>query len=330
MGPGKSRERWSTPLLAVLCLLLATEVWSQEWAQEDVASTGSTEQEQLECHVLERQSIPESAGDWLERSLQASHCYEFKARAVRIGFDGVRTLAITQDIDKGIERQVARFLDGPPGVFERRGPVPRLTGSGKQGELLASPADIVRHIDGLYRLELMGEERIANRRALRLDIEPLDNLRFGQRLWLDVETALPLKQMLIDEGGGVVETFQLTDIEAPRLHEGSVDLDRRREPPSDPWQIDWLPEGFLPQPMSTPSPLAGDDPVHRLYSDGLSTLSVFVEPLDEVQPLLPGMHRLGVSHAAVRHRTLAGQPVQVVVMGELPRRVLSRVADALQ
>lgn len=326
MVPGQSCGRWSRPLLAVVGLLLATGVW----AQEEAASAGSPPAEHLECRALARQSTPESAEEWFERSLQASHCYEFKARAVRIGFDGVRTLAITHGIDEGIERRVARFLDGPPGVFERHGPVPRLTGAGEQGEVLAPPAGILDHLEGLYRLELAGEERIANRRTQRLDIEPLDSLRFGQRLWLDAETALPLKQMLVDERGGVVETFQIIDIETPRLHGGRVVFDRRREPPPVPWQIDGLPPGFLPQSMTTPSPLHGDDSVHRLYSDGLSTLSVFVEPLDEVQPLLPGMHRLGVSHAAVRHRTLAGRPIQVVVMGELPRRVLSRVADTLQ
>lgn len=326
MCPGRSRERWSTPLFAVVGLLLAADVW----AQEDAASTGSPQLEHLECRALADQSTPESAGEWFERSLQASHCYEFKARAVRIGFHGVRTLAITHDIEEGVERRVARFMDGPRGGVERQGPVGRLIVSGTQEEVMSSPADIVDHLDGFYRLELRGEERIANRRTQRLDIEPLDSLRFGQHLWLDVETALPLKQVLVDDRGGVVETFQITDIEAPRLHDGSVVFDRLRESPSYPWQIDWLPEGFLPQPVANPSPLHGDDSVHRLFSDGLSTLSVFVEPLDDVQPLLPGMHRLGVSHAAVRHRTLAGRPVQVVVMGELPRRVLSRVADTLE
>lgn len=284
--------------------------------------------EQFDCRTLAGREAPSSANEWFQRSLWASHCYVFQARAVRIGADGVRSLALSHDIQQGVEREVARFLDGPAVVFERRGRVGRLGWSPADDAVPASPEGIVDHLQGLYRLQLVGEERIASRHAIRLDIEPLDALRYGHRLWLDATTALPLKQMLIDEQGRVVETFQVTELGTPRLHDGQVNLDRERQPPDDPWAPGWLPEGFIGQPVETRS--ARHRSVgHRVYSDGLSTLSLFVEPLQDQALLIPGMHRLGVSHAAVRHRELGGQPMQVVVMGELPPRVLLRVADSV-
>ncbi|MDI5985579.1 MucB/RseB C-terminal domain-containing protein [Halomonas sp. M4R5S39] len=287
--------------------------------------------DRFDCRELAGREAPETAIDWFERSLWASHCYVFQARAVRIGYDGIRTLALSHHIEDGIEREMASFLDGPPLVFERRGRIGRLSWAEADGEAPASPSGIAAHLDGLYRLQLGGEERIASRRTVRLDIDPLDSFRFGHRLWLDATTALPLKQVLLDEAGRVVETFQFTELDRPRLHDGHVVLDRYREAPSDPWDIGWLPEGFVPQPVDTRSSRHADTVDHRLYSDGLSTLSLFVEPIEGTDELLaPGMHRLGVSHAAVRHRELGGQPRQVVVMGELPPRVLLRVADTLE
>lgn len=288
-------------------------------------------EERFDCRELRTQPMPETALEWFERSLWAGHCYVFDANAVRIGYDGVRTLALSHEVLEGMERGVARLLDGPPVVFERRGRIGRLSWAGEEGEVPASPEGIASHLDGLYRLQLGGEERVANRRALRLDIAPLDSLRFGHRLWLDVATGLPLKQMLLDEAGRVVETFQFTELDNPRLHDGYVVLDHLRSPPEDPWVLGWLPQGFVPQPVNTYSARHGDRVVHRLYSDGLSTLSLFVEPVEGAEALLaPGMHRLGVSHAAVRHRELGGRYHQVVAMGELPPRVLLRIADTLE
>lgn len=293
-----------------------------------IGTAAQADDDQFDCRTLADPSEPASAQQWLERSLWAGHCYLYEAHAVRIGYDGVRTLALSHEVRDGIERGVARFLDGPPMVFERRGRIGRMGWLEDGAE--PSPAAIVNRVDDHYRLELGGEERIANRRARRLDIVPRDSFRFGHRLWLDQATGLTLKQSLLDASGRPLETFQLTALERPRLHQGAVTLDARREAPTDPWRLGWLPDGFTPQPVDTRSARHGDDVFHRLYSDGLATLSVFVAPLEEAESLAPGLHRLGVSNAAVRHRDLGGETRQLVVMGELPARVLLRVAEALE
>ncbi|MGM0926972.1 MAG: MucB/RseB C-terminal domain-containing protein [Pseudomonadota bacterium] len=293
-----------------------------------VALEASPEADRFDCRALAAEPAPQSALDWYELSLWAGHCYRYDAHAVRIGFDGVRTLVLSHEVGGGVERGHARFLDGPPMAFERRSRIGRLGWSGDD-EAPATPDGIASSIASHYRLSLGGEERIANRRALRLDISPLDSFRYGKRLWLDVDTGLTLKQSLLDETGRAVETFQLTVLEQPRLHQGEVSVDAPRQAPRDAWSPGWLPAGFRAQPVETRSGRHASDVTHRLYSDGLSTFSVFVSPLDGIEPLAPGLHRLGVSHAVVRHRELGGAPRQVVVMGEMPPRVLLQVADTL-
>lgn len=286
--------------------------------------------ERFDCRQLAEWEAPESPEEWFERSLWAGHCHVYQARAVRIGIDGVRTLALSRDIQDGVEREVARFLDGPPVFFERRGHIGRMSWSSDNAEGPASPAGIARHIDRYYRLSMGSDERMANRSAVRLDIEPIDGLRFGHRLWLDEQTALPLKRELIDERGRVVETFQLTELQTPTLYQNGVVLDAGRTPPQHPWQAGWLPNGFLDQSVDTHTDRHDPQVGHRIYSDGLSTLSMFVEPIEEGRErLIPGLHRLGISLAVVRHVAVEGRPMQVVVMGELPPRVLAQVAESL-
>ncbi|WP_250147983.1 MucB/RseB C-terminal domain-containing protein [Halomonas jincaotanensis] len=289
----------------------------------------SPDGDRVDCRDLEAMPTPSSALEWFERSLWANNCYVFEARAVRIGFDGVRTLSLSHVVQDGIQREEITFLDGPPVAVERTGRIGRLKGADGT-DASASPFDIVDHLDEFYRLQLGGQERIANRRTLRIDIDPLDGLRLGHRLWVDTDTGLPLKQVLEDETGRAIETFQFTDLVNPRLYQGELLMEIPRVSPEAAWRTGWLPEGFLPQAVETNSSRHDEDVVHRLFSDGLSTLSLFVEPLDDAIFLSPGMHRLGISYAAVRHRDLGGQRRQVVVMGELPPRVLLRVADTLQ
>ncbi|TFH85452.1 negative regulator for alginate biosynthesis MucB [Billgrantia azerbaijanica] len=321
MGMGAGRTLWRLALLGGF-LVAATAV-----AEEPPAGA---DRSQFDCGQVADWAPPDTPLEWFERSLWANHCYVFQARAVRISIDGVRTVALSHEVRDGIEREEARFLDGPPVVFERRGRIGRLTWTSGAADAPASPAGITEHLERFYQLSLGDEARIANRQAVRLDIEPLDDLRYGHRLWLDVQTALPLKQQLLDEEGRVVETFQFTELQRPRLHGGGVLIDERRTPPPRSWEPGWLPDGFIAQPVDTRSRRHGDSVGHRIYSDGLATLSVFVEPLDEGRArLLPGLHRLGISLAVVRHLSVAEGAVQLVVMGELPPRVLVQVAENL-
>ncbi|MHB0774035.1 MucB/RseB C-terminal domain-containing protein [Halomonas sp. WWR20] len=311
--------------------MLVATLWvaAFPWQTADAASSGDAPGEQgYNCTELTAKQAPDSAKAWLERSLWAGHCYIFRARGVRLSHEGVRTVALFHQVRDGIEYEVARFLDGPPVIYERRGRVSR--GAWSQGgglEPSASPDVIMSHLGEHYRLQLAGEERIAGRATQRLDIVPLDKLRFGHRLWLDQETALPLKQQLLGNDGQVLETFQMTDLEAPRLYSGDLVFEPVREAPEVPWKPAWLPPGYQAQPITSHLSVSESRIEHRLYSDGLNSFSLFVEPISSaVTVLAPGVYRSGVSQAAVRHASLGGRAMQILVLGEAPAEVLARVA----
>lgn len=296
----------------------------------------SAETAGFDCQQLAKREQPDTPTEWLERSLWAGHCYIFQARAVRITSEGVRTLALSHDIENGVEREVASYLDGPAVIYERHGRIARGVASDGPGvdtigTKRTSPPSVMSRLDQHYRLSVEGRERIAGRPSVRLDVIPLDNMRYGHRLWLDRETALPLKQVLVDIDGHILETFQMTELVPPELYEDSVAFGPSHAIPPDPWQPGWLPAGYEPLPLPVSQSVTNIPLSHRLYSDGLSSFSVFIEPLLSDERLLrPGIHRLGISHAAVRHLRLGERVMQVVVMGEVPPQVLKRIAVRLE
>ncbi|MDN3526127.1 MucB/RseB C-terminal domain-containing protein [Halomonas sabkhae] len=314
---GTRSRRWRL-VGAILAGVMAWPAMAQQ-ATDDPASA-------LQCAGLDEREAPASAREWFTRSRLASHCYIYQARAVRIGSSGVRTLAISHDVQQGVEQEVARFLDGPPVVHERRGGIVHPGDDTSAATALAS----AESVNALYRLRMAGDARIAGRSARILEIEPLDDQRYGRRLWLDADTMLPLKQMLLDERGRAIETFQMTELRDPRLYRGDIEASSPQTPSRDAaWQPGWLPEGFEPRAVSEKALGVGSGD-QQLYGDGLATLSLFVETVAGQQLLKPGLHRLGVSHAAVRHREMGGEPRQVVVLGEMPPGVLQRVAESIE
>ncbi|MFC3293782.1 MucB/RseB C-terminal domain-containing protein [Modicisalibacter luteus] len=285
----------------------------------------------FDCPQLADKPAPSTATEWLKRSMLAGHCYIFQARAVRISREGVRTLALSHDVRNGVVREVASYLDGPPVVYERHGKIVGSGNSSRKGINPTAPLLDAERVGQFYRLTLGGEERIAGRRSIRLDIEPLDSLRYGHRLWLDIQTGLPLKQVLLDIDGRILETFQMTELVDPTLYDQSVSFETLGSRPEGPWQPGWLPSGYQLSPLPDSGEAPGSALSHRLFSDGLSSFSLFIEPLSGNSPALrPGLHRLGISYAAVRHLPFNGRLMQIVVMGELPPQVLVRVAAELQ
>lgn len=281
-----------------------------------------------ECAGTPQVDMPDDAIQWLERGLWASHCYAFQARAVAIDAVGVRTLALSHRIQDGIRQQVVQYLDGPSVSIERRSPVGRLawTEENSNGEL-PSPAKWAAHLDQLYTIELEENARVAGRDAVKLDFEPLDEWRFAHEWWIDRDTGLLLKQVLNDRQGRVIETFQITQLQSPEKYTGSVRVDAPQVALNTPWHTTWLPDGFVAQPIT----FSEGDVHQRVYSDGLATVSIFVEPLssEDTNDLQEGVQQLGVSAVAIQHYATDAGRWQLVAIGELPVATLQRIVSLI-
>lgn len=289
-----------------------------------VANTNS--QPHIACTSVVEQPQDGSAQAWLARSMVAGHCYDFQARAVTIDALGVRTLALSHRIRDGIRQQVVQHLDGPSVSVERRSIVGYMarfmpdTGGG-----LDASSAWAQHIASYYDISFQEDARVAGREAVQLRFSPHDQQRYRHTWWVDKDTGLLLKHVMSDSQERVLETFQITQLQSPELYDGTIASDVSAERPSYAWQVAWLPEGFVAQPQ---------EPGHassrqRVYSDGLAAFSLFVSPV-EPPGLREGVHRLGVSTAAVAIVSDGDQQWQLVGIGELPPDMLRRIVQSVQ
>ncbi len=303
-------------LLVSLCLL------SVSWLPLQAVAERSPS---FSCAEVIGQSHPATPQEWLVMSMYAGHCVDFQARAVSIDTLGVRTLALSHRIRDGVRQQVVQHLDGPSINVERRS----IAGffawfPSDTSEPGASPQRWSEHVAEYYDVSQQDDTRVAERDAVALRFSPIDSQRYSHAWWVDKETGLLLKQEISDAQGRVLETFQVTQLHSPSLYSGDVVHGTDVEMPDYPWQVSWLPEGFVEQPSERGQ--AQDS--QRVYSDGMTAISVFAKPLSS-QPLEEGVHRLGVSTAVVSQVTFDEQRWQLIVIGELPRESLKRIANSL-
>ena len=196
-----------------------------------------------------------------------------------------------------------------------------------------------------YSLSTDGIDRVADRRADVIDVTPKDRYRYGYRLAVDHETGLLLKSELLDNEMIALEQIVYTHLDLPESipdealepgvsHAGFTryeaaagkDDDRGTTDRTREWTIGWLPPGFRMSDASYGPIQPGRDPVdHRVYSDGLASLSIFIEPGFEAADRHEGLSSVGAVNAFGR---IVGE-YQVSVVGEVPGITVEKVAAAI-
>lgn len=292
----------------------------------------------------------QEARDWLERMNRAVSELNYRGTFVHVldgnaemlhivhrhadGQSGERILSLD-----GAGREIVRQGDRVQGIlpdqrvvlFETRSDVSPLVSA-----LPNTTAELEPH----YEITLGGTARVADRAVQVLEIKPRDEFRYGYMLWLDHETAMPLQSQLVDEQGRVVEQILFTEIEVPAdipasALEATIDttgFTMLRAPESTPlaaeipWRAAAVPGGFKLS-VATQSPIAGSDtPVeHLVYSDGLATVSVFIEDPQTKADVRDGFSNVGSTNAF--SLTVRGR--KVTAMGEVPRQTVRTIASSL-
>jgi sigma-E factor negative regulatory protein RseB len=190
-----------------------------------------------------------------------------------------------------------------------------------------------------YEFQVIGESRVAGRPTVALAVRPQDQHRYGFELHLDRETALPLKSLLLDESGQLLERFQFTHFSPGSIESADVDpgpecspvsLAAKQESTSPEWRSDWLPDGFqLIDSNVRPSPASDATVTWLSYGDGLARFSVFLEPLQGAV-VEDARSQMGPTVAVSKRISTAGGDVMVTVVGEIPLGTAERVALSMR
>ena len=196
-----------------------------------------------------------------------------------------------------------------------------------------------------YNLQVLGKDRIAGHLTQVVAITPRDNFRYGYRFWIDTGNYMLLKSDLTDVDGAAIEQVMFTRLDVsdqlsavalqPSLTGDGYNWTRQGDAGdaatasggSPHWSVKQLPAGFqLTDFQRKRMRKDGANAEHMVFSDGLATLSVYIEKAKSEAEAFLGLSTMGAMNAF--GAVIDGY--QVTVVGEVPPATVQMVAASVR
>jgi sigma-E factor negative regulatory protein RseB len=291
---------------------------------------------------------------WLDRMSRAVDALNYTGTLLHMHGKDADVLAVVHRVENGniteritaqddARREMIRsdgqvqwiFPDRQSVLVEKRGG--RSRGTPRLGGRLPDYSAIG---DAYYNVAFTEGGRVAGRDTRGIAIRPKDSYRYGYRLWLDKATAMPLKTEVLSEEGEVVERLLFANIALlARIPKSAVqpthlvsnfarrNIDSSREPDDGSGESDWavakLPPGFRLTARNAEASSGVEGVLrHLVYSDGLATVSVFIDFAVAAAEQAEGLSQVGAANTF----TTTTQGRLVTAMGEVPARTVELIA----
>ncbi len=227
--------------------------------------------------------------------------------------------------------------DGTAVVCVQSGGAPTLFASRAESQLLPLVPN-VRELGDEYALTTAGEDRVAGYDARIVDISPRDPYRYGYRLWLQKDNQLLLRSAVVDAARRPLEQFMFvaldvgtrpseTDLVPSGATAGAAaPADEMPLATRSAWDIANLPPGFR---LVRAEQTAGAAPAaeHLVYSDGLASVSVYIEPHPLSAPLAV---ESGLMRGALSIHSIDAAGVRVTALGDVPPATVQAMARGVR
>jgi sigma-E factor negative regulatory protein RseB len=291
---------------------------------------------------------------WLERMNRALTTRNYDGTFSHWHGGTVEMLRIIHRVQDGQVAERLVSLDGSGREFIRRGasltcylPDKRtvlVEERPPQESLVGFPA-VNAQTASLYDIREVARVRLNRRETHVITIAPGDAYRYGYRLWIDDSTAMPLKSQLCDARGDVIEQIVFANLKlSAHIPDSAFKPEVSTEgfqwlrsdsgvPPAAAPVTEWsalrLPPGFrllLRRVQVLPGAPGRVD--HLVFSDGLASVSVFVE----VRPARPEEARLSQS-ATVGSSSAFSTVVdghKITAVGEVPPATVRFIASQVK
>lgn len=218
------------------------------------------------------------------------------------------------------------------------------------------PADLELDTER-YELVQGGSDRIAGLDALVWTFKPRDALRYAFRLWLEPQSSLLLRADVLNDRGELLESTAYSDLQASvrpqtqvlvqemrrltgyqvtRLQVERTDLARAG------WSLRGLPAGFqlvrsVRRPIgehhatpvaasATSAPAPESTMLQTVFSDGLTQVSVYIEPFDPLQHQRESHAAMGATYALSRRQA----DWWITAVGDAPALTLLKFVNAME
>lgn len=296
-----------------------------------------------------------SINDWLMRMHEASRKRSYIGTFV-VSSGGAMSSAKIWHVCEGDQQmeRVETLTGAPRSIFRHNDqvvtfmPEHKVVRSEKRESLGIFP-QLLQSADGriadFYKVKQEGTDRVAGVEADIVLLVPKDNMRFGYRVWTEQKKGLVVKLQTLDTDGKVLEqaAFSELQLDAPVKMDkllqmmGKVEGYRVEKPvlvkttaSAEGWLLKAPVAGF--KPMScykrpvTANPAGGEEPLQWIFSDGLASVSIFVEPYDRQRHDRESSLSMGATQTITRQL----DAYWVTVMGEVPMSTLKLFANGLE
>lgn len=311
----------------------------------------------LACGFVREQAVAQAldTDDWLQRIDDAARTRNYRGIYVVAQPDQLISFTVTHIVEQGVPYMLVTRLDGPDQQMYKVGDTlysvfPQNHGiwQERQSHAQIFPSVLKSGTDGVfqeYGVTAVGVERIAGRMAQVLEVRPRDEMRFGYKAWVDESSGLLLQLQVRDIQDRVLEqiafvslTEDLSSQETQALMQYASTLKARgyeihefndieTSPEQEGWSLNVAVPGFESvRCMRRPYLQQGNLPLLQwVFSDGLVSVSIFIEPLALQEGPEPQRYSYGATNV------LAQQHGQwwVTLVGEVPEQALDVFAQNL-
>ncbi|MGH8228524.1 MAG: MucB/RseB C-terminal domain-containing protein [Steroidobacteraceae bacterium] len=293
---------------------------------------------------------------WLERMNRALTTLNYDGVFFHLQAGRVETLRIIHRVENGTVTERLMSLDGSGREFIRKGSTLACYLPDQHRVLVEHEPDSSLLLGRLprfdaatsryYAFKAVRQARLIGKQTQLVVVTPKDRYRYGYRLWIDEATGMPLKTQLCDPRGRVLEQVVFASIATPAhipdtafepgipttgftwvRQLASASAESAAGAPMPSWSALKLPPGFhmsvrAMQIMPGTTGLVE----HLVYTDGIASVSVFVESHMHADHKLSGSEQIGSTSTFAT--MVDGHPVTAV--GEVPPETVKFIAKSVQ
>ena len=290
---------------------------------------------------------------WLQKMAVAAKKLNYTGTFIYQSGGSSETSRITHLVDAGGEHEKLEVLDGSPREVVRNNdeircflPDDKVVIIEKRGQAKTFPALLPKSVSSLsdHYLIRKGEiSRIAGYDSQLIVLEPKDTLRYGHHFWADTNSGLILKARTANERNETIEQFVFTQLQI----NGPIDRETLKPKfgkEGKTWRIfnsrssqslsagnDWQFKTQLPGFNKSAgmkrqaNPGNSGETTHFVFTDGLASISVFIESLGE-QTAENATYSVGATNV---YKRVAGKHL-LTVLGEVPTTSLIYLGDGME
>lgn len=290
---------------------------------------------------------------WLQKMAAAAQKLNYTGTFTYQSGDSSETSRITHLVDASGEQERLEVLDGSPREVVRSNdevkcflPDDKVVIVEKRGQHKAFPALLPASVGSLgehYHIRKGDVSRVAGLDSQLVTLEPKDSLRYGHHLWADIASGLILKARTVNDRNETIEQFVFNQLQINGVIDRAT-LKPKFDAEGKAWRVhnarasqslsvggEWLFKTQLPGFKKSAGMRrqarqeGGAETTHFVFTDGLASISVFIEPLMD-QKAEKATYSVGAINV---YKRVAGKHL-LTVLGEVPMATLMRLGDGME